>query len=203
MPSLRRAAMCSFERRRAESFCVLGTYRGTMTFTGGGVNAVPIQASTTVTHTGTTVSLSDLDVTSPFSGSFGLGNTTLNGNSFDGTSSYASGGCGVVTSRFVGHFAGNLMKPHGHAHAPCGVRDLRGPRHPRRALEVGPGPSLSRPRTHPSSQGSRAGASFRRASTRSRMEWTLGHSFEGSGAKTEAASAGSSTQSPRRISAAS
>ncbi|HET7292841.1 MAG TPA: hypothetical protein VFM88_10470 [Vicinamibacteria bacterium] len=86
-----------------------GTYRGTMTFTGGGFNAAPIQASTTVTHTGTTLALSDMTITSPFSGSFGLGSAVLNGNSFDGTNSYSSGGCGIVTSRYVGHFAGNLM----------------------------------------------------------------------------------------------
>lgn len=86
-----------------------GSYRGTMTFTGGGTNAVPIQANVTVTHTGTTVEFSNLAVTSPFNGEFGLGSATLNGNSFDGTNGYPSGGCGTVTSRYVGHFAGTLM----------------------------------------------------------------------------------------------
>lgn len=108
-----------------------GVYSGSMTFTGGGLNAVPVPATTTVTQTGTTIALSDLTLSGPFTGTIGLGSTTLNGNSFDGQSSYTSGGCGVVTSKFVGHFAGNLMNLTVTLTPPkvtgnCPVLDIRG-----------------------------------------------------------------------------
>ena len=108
-----------------------GTYAGTMTFTGNGLNAVPVTGNTTVTQTGSSLAFSNLVLSGIINLSLGLGSTTLNGNAFDGQGSYSSAGCGVVTSHFVGHFAGNLMNltvtltPEKHGGG-CGVYDIRG-----------------------------------------------------------------------------
>jgi hypothetical protein len=101
-----------------------GTYKGAMTYTGGGLNGFPITGTVTVTQTGNSLTLSSL--TTSLGPSFGLGTAPLNGSSFDGTSSYSSSGCGVVVSRYVGRFAGDLMNRTTTLVSTCGTVDIRG-----------------------------------------------------------------------------
>jgi hypothetical protein len=84
-----------------------GTYTGTsMTWTNGR-GQLHIAANTTLTHTGSNLSFSDMRVTSPAAGTFGMGAAVLTGNTFDGTSQYSSSGCGTVTSHYRGYFSGD------------------------------------------------------------------------------------------------
>ena len=107
-----------------------GTYTGTsMTWTNG-VGQLHIAATTTVTHTGSSLSFSDMRTTSPTAGagSFGMGAAVLTGNAFDGTSQYSSSGCGTVTSHYRGYFSGDggIMNMTMTLTSTCGDIDVRG-----------------------------------------------------------------------------
>ena len=107
-----------------------GNYTGTsMTFTlAGGVFLAT--ASTTITQAGSNLSFGSMTVTSPFQASYGMGAAVLNGNTFDGTAQYVSGGCGVITNHFKGYFdgSGNIMNMTMTltGTGDCGPVDLRG-----------------------------------------------------------------------------
>jgi hypothetical protein len=103
-----------------------GTYRGAMTYTGGGLNGFPITGTVTVTQTGSSLTLSSITTSLGSSYSYGLGTAPLTGSSFDGTSSYSSSGCGVVVSHYVGRFAGDLMNLTTTLVSTCGTVDIRG-----------------------------------------------------------------------------
>jgi len=75
-----------------------------------GLAEVRVPGRTTVTHTGNNLDFSDLVITpSGNSISYGLGNATVNGNTFAGTHAYNSTGCGRIDVQTSGRFAGNLM----------------------------------------------------------------------------------------------
>lgn len=97
-----------------------------MTYTSG--VTFNVAANTTITHTGTTLGFSDLQITAPFTGSFGMGSAVLTGNNFDGTGQYASTGCGTVTNHYRGYFSGdgNIMNMTMTLTSQCGDVDLRG-----------------------------------------------------------------------------
>jgi hypothetical protein len=98
-----------------------------MTWTGGGGQAT-ITASTTITQTGSNVTFSSLQVTSPFSSSLGMGSATLTNNTFDGTNQYSSSGCGTVTNHYRGYFSGDggIMNMTMTLTSTCGDIDIRG-----------------------------------------------------------------------------
>ncbi len=101
-----------------------GTYKGAMTYTGGGLNGFPITGTVTVTQTGSSLTLSS--ITTSLGITYGLGTAPLTGSSFEGTSSYSSSGCGVVVSHYVGRFAGDLMNLTTTLLSTCGPVDIRG-----------------------------------------------------------------------------
>lgn len=87
-----------------------GSYSGLVVFNVAGQAEVRPTARVTVTHTGNTISYSNLVVTlgnTPIS--FPLGTAGLSGSSFVGANVYQSSGCGISTASSVARFAGNLM----------------------------------------------------------------------------------------------
>jgi hypothetical protein len=87
-----------------------------------------VSASTTITQTGSNLSFSSLQITSPISTSYGMGAAVLTGNTFHGTSQYSSSGCGIVTNHYRGYFSGdgNLMNLTMTPTSSCGNIDIRG-----------------------------------------------------------------------------
>ncbi len=101
-----------------------------MTYTGGGVQAI-ITASTTITQTGSNLSFGNMNVTSPVSLVFGMGAATLTSNTFDGTNTYSSSGCGTVTNHYRGYFSSdggimNMTMTLTGSQRNCGDTDIRG-----------------------------------------------------------------------------
>ena len=86
-----------------------GTYSGNMAGTGNGVAAATCTGRTTVTQSGTTLTFSDLTVTTcvPSPLSVPGSTATLSGLNFTGNTSYNSAGCGVVASAWTGLFSGD------------------------------------------------------------------------------------------------
>ena len=89
-----------------------GTYIGSMLFNVAGQAEVRVTGRTTVTQNGNSLDFSALTISGggiPSGTNYQLGNATLSGNTFVGTSAYQSSGCGLVNVTFNGHFAGTLM----------------------------------------------------------------------------------------------
>lgn len=89
-----------------------GTYSGSMLFNVAGQAEIRVTGRTTVTQNGNSLDFSALSISGggvPSGTTFQLGNATLSGNTFVGSSAYQSAGCGLVNVAFNGHFAGNLM----------------------------------------------------------------------------------------------
>jgi hypothetical protein len=98
-----------------------------MTYTSSG-GQIFVAANTTITQTGSNLSFSSMQVTAPFSGSWGMGPATLTSNTFDGTNNYQSSGCGTVTNHYRGYFSGdgNIMNMTMTLTHDCGETDIRG-----------------------------------------------------------------------------
>jgi hypothetical protein len=89
-----------------------GTYSGPVLLNVAGLAEVRGTGRTTVTHEGNVLILGSLTLTVPTLGStvtYGLGRTTITGNTFAGTDSYQSSGCGTINTNMSGYFIGNAM----------------------------------------------------------------------------------------------
>lgn len=107
-----------------------GTYTGLMTVTlsAGVLNGVT--GTTTVTHDGgPTMTIGNLRLTHPagLDTTYGMGTVTLSGDTYRGTGSYTSGGCGLIVVTMAARFAGDLMNLQATlTPARCDPSDVRG-----------------------------------------------------------------------------
>lgn len=111
-----------------------GTYSGPMVYTSPTGGTLTLTGTTTVTHTAGLVSLTNLTTSGLASVTFPLGTAPYAGT-FDGSISYNSSGCGVITSKYHGYFglSGTVAKMNLQVTltpttitSACGVSDIRG-----------------------------------------------------------------------------
>lgn len=91
-----------------------GTYNGAITYNLAGLAEIRGTGNVAVTQNGNALDFGRFTTTLPQLGtaSYQLGTATAVGNTFTGTSSYNSSGCGVVNVAWDGRFAGTLMNLH-------------------------------------------------------------------------------------------
>ena len=87
-----------------------GSYVGPMDYNVGGQGVLRVTGTTTVTHSGTTISFTNLTlVIQGQSSAIPLGSATLSGDRYLGATSYQSAGCGSTVATTITRFGGRQM----------------------------------------------------------------------------------------------
>jgi hypothetical protein len=102
-----------------------GTYASTtMRVSGGWI----VTASVSVSHEGASLSFTNLEVTEPDWGWYGMGRAALDGHTFEGTKQYSTQSCGMATNHYTGWFSasGDLMNLTCRITSSCADWSIRG-----------------------------------------------------------------------------